>query len=186
MIGKSIPPGDVSPPHSDYIGRLVDVSPGVDDYQNFQVIKKCTGETVAAKSKRFTGSELLIIEPEYMEWSSETEVYPFVFDSVGDWTVTTSVTPPEGFVADNESLDAEVVNETEAVQFTITDVGSKWIPTQTMFKLKHGKKKEITFRVKWGSSSPRNWLHKKVRLFTVMITSEDNDDQGQNDRSESG
>ena len=41
MIGKSIPPGDVSPPHSDYIGRLVDVSPGVDDYQNFQVIKKC-------------------------------------------------------------------------------------------------------------------------------------------------
>ena len=85
-----------------------------------------------------------------MEWDSTTEVYPFVFDSVGDWTVTTYVTPPEGFVADNESLSAEVVNETEAVQFTITDVGSKWIPTQTMFKLKHGKKKEITFNSEVG------------------------------------
>ena len=184
MIGKYLTPNDISPPpppHSDYIGRLVDVSPGVDDYQNFQVIKKCTGETVGAKSKIFTGSELLVIEPEYIEWSSETEIYPIVFDSVGDWTVTTSVTPPEGFVADNESLDAEVVNETEAVQFTITDVGSKWINTQTMFKLKHGKKKEITFTSEIGIKLTPELAAQKGTTVFGDEQGEDNDDQGQND-----
>jgi len=42
----------------------------------------------------------LIIEPEYVEWDGAQELYPFIFESVGNWTVTTSVTPPEGFVAD--------------------------------------------------------------------------------------
>ena len=82
-----------------------------------------------AKSKRFTGSDLLVIEPEYVEWSSDTELYPFVFDSVGDWDVTTSVTPPEGFVSDYDALSATVDSDVKAVQFTITDVGSKWVPT---------------------------------------------------------
>ena len=89
-----------------------------------------------------TGSQLLIIEPEYIEWSSTQEFYPFVFDSVGDWTVTTTVTPPEGFVADQPSLTAEVNTDLKALQFIITDVGSKWVETGVTYDLQHKGKKE--------------------------------------------
>ncbi len=37
--------------------------------------KKCPG-----KATKLTGSELLIIEPEYVEWSSNQELYPFAFE----------------------------------------------------------------------------------------------------------
>jgi hypothetical protein len=101
---------------------------------------KANGRTVAARTTRLRGSDLLITEPEYVEWYSTEELYPFVFESVGDWGVTTSVSPPEGFVADNESLAAEVTNETEAVQFTITDVGSKWKETEVTYETRSSTK----------------------------------------------
>jgi hypothetical protein len=59
-------------------------------------IEKQTGKKIAGKSHYFTGSDLLIIEPDYVEWEAESESYPFVFESEGDWTVTTSIEPPEG------------------------------------------------------------------------------------------
>ncbi|MFC1788407.1 thrombospondin type 3 repeat-containing protein [Thermodesulfobacteriota bacterium] len=120
------------------------ILPGKDTYKHSQVIIKCDKKKVSTKCSKYEGSELLLIEPEYVEWSSETELYPFIFESVGDWTVTTSVTPPEGFVADNEALSAAVNNEIEVVQFTITDIGSRWIPTKVKHKIKHKKQKEIT------------------------------------------
>ena len=175
MIGQAIETGDVSPPHSDYIGRQVDVYPGSEDYQYFQVIKKCDGKTVPGKSKKWTGSELILIEQEYVEWSSETELYPFVFDSVGDWTVTTTVEPPEGFVADNESLTAEVNSEVEAVQFTITDIGSRWIHTQVRHKIKHKKQKEITFTSDVGIKLTPELAQEK----NIGIYGEDHNDQGE-------
>jgi hypothetical protein len=143
MIAEPLIPGDIAPPHSVYIGRQVDIYPGSEEFINLQAIKKCDNKTVPAKSRKFTGSELLLIEPEYVEWSSESELYPFIFESVGDWTVNTSITPPEGFVADNESLSAEVTNEVEVVQFTITDIGSCWVPTEVMHRIKHKGQKEI-------------------------------------------
>ncbi|UCC31033.1 MAG: hypothetical protein JSU86_01905 [Phycisphaerales bacterium] len=88
--------------------------------------------------KRPTGSELLIIEPEYVLWVDTQQLYPFVFETVGDWDVTASITPPEGFVADHDELWAYVDNEIESVQFTIVEVGSDLVPTQTKFKLNHG------------------------------------------------
>jgi len=107
-----------------------------------QVIEKCDKKKVPAKAKKLVGSELLIIEPEYVEWSGESELYPFVFESIGDWSVTTSVAPPEGFVADYDSLTEEVSAELEAVQFTVTDVGSKWKPTKVKYKIKHKGREE--------------------------------------------
>ena len=182
MIAKSDVPGDLpSPPHSNYVGRQVVVTPGVDDQQNFQVIQKCDGKTVGAKCKRFPGSELLVIEPEYVEWSSDTELYPIVFDSVGDWTVSTSVTPPEGFVADNESLSAEVANEVEAVQFTITDIGSKYLPTKVTHKIKEKKHKEITYTSEIGIKLTPELAQEKGTGIWGDDQGEDNDDQGQND-----
>jgi streptogramin lyase len=102
-----------------------------------QIIQNAQGKTVPAKYTKLTGSELLIIEPEYVEWDSTTEPYPFVFESVGDWGVVTSVSPPEGFVADYNSLSAEVDTTLTSLQFTITDVGSKWVSTGVHHRIKH-------------------------------------------------
>jgi hypothetical protein len=95
---------------------------------------------VPAKSRKLTGSELLIIEPEYVEWSAESELYPFVFESIGDWSVTTSVEPPEGFVTDQDSLSTEVNTDLKAVQFTVTDVGTVWKASKVKHKVKHKNK----------------------------------------------
>jgi hypothetical protein len=111
-------------------------------YKYLQMIEKQNGKKVPAKYTKKTGSELLIIEPEYVEWDGTVAYYPFVFESIGDWDVTTSVSPPEGFVADHGSLAEEVNTEVEAVQFTITDVGSEWVPTAVTHDINHKRRKE--------------------------------------------
>ena len=128
-----------------YIGVSVgEITTGSVVKKYLQVIQKADGTILPGKYQKVTGSELLIIEPEYVEWSGTQELYPFIFESIGDWAITTSVTPPEGFRADYKSLTAQVVNEMEVVQFTITDVGSKWKPTKVKYTIKHkGKTKYI-------------------------------------------
>jgi hypothetical protein len=105
-------------------------------------IVTASGAVLSGKTSRRAGSELLIVEPEYVEWSGDMALYPVVFDSQGDWSVTTSVAPPEGFVADNDDLSADVTSQVEAVQFVITDVGSEWVPTKLKHKVEHGRRKE--------------------------------------------
>jgi hypothetical protein len=113
-----------------------------------QVIVNSKNDKVPAKYRKFIGSELMIIEPEYVLWDSASEIYPFIFDSVGDWGVTTAVQPPEGFVADYKSLTTQVNTQLKAAQFTITDVGSKWKPTKVKYTIKHkGKSKYITSEI---------------------------------------
>jgi hypothetical protein len=114
-----------------------------------QVIVKADGKKVPAKYTRLTGSELLIIEPEYVLWDETEQLYPFVFDSAGDWGVTAGVSPPEGFVADHDALSEYVVDEVEAVQFVITEVGSDLVPTETTFQVTH-KGQARTVRSKVG------------------------------------
>jgi hypothetical protein len=114
-----------------------------------QVIEKADGKKVPAKYTRLTGSELLIIEPEYVLWDETEQLYPFVFDSAGDWGVTAGVAPPEGFVADHDALTEYVVSEVEAVQFVITEVGSDLVPTETTFQVTH-KGQARTVRSKVG------------------------------------
>lgn len=107
-----------------------------------------SGKTVPSSWKKRSGSVLLIVQPDYVEWDGETAEYPFVFDTVGDWTVTTAVTPPEGFVADETALTADVNSEIEAVQFTITDVGSDWVSTDVEYDVKHkGKTEKIKSKI---------------------------------------
>ena len=106
--------------------------------QSDGLVKKTPGKTT-----RRTGSELLIIEPEYVIWDGTEQPYPFVFETIGDWSVTASVAPPEGFVSDYDSLSAEVYNEIEAVQFIITEVGSDLVPTGTTFDVTHQGRREI-------------------------------------------
>ncbi len=101
-----------------------------------------SNKTNPASWKKRSGSVLLIVQPDYIEWDGTEALYPIIFDSVGDWTVTTSVAPPEGFVADQEILSADVINEVEAVQFTITDIGSDWVSTGITYEVKHKNKTE--------------------------------------------
>jgi hypothetical protein len=121
-----------------YIGETAgQITTGSVVEKHLRIIQTASGKVFPCLSQIISGSELLMIQPEYVEWSETEEMYPFVFESVGDWTVTTSVQPPEGFVADNKSLTAQVNSDMEAVQFTITDVGSKWKPTKVKHKIKH-------------------------------------------------
>jgi hypothetical protein len=132
-----------------YIGVSVGaILPGTSVYKQLQVIQNAKNEKVPAKYTRLTGSELLIIEPEYVEWDSTQELYPFIFESAGSWSVNTAVSPPEGFVSDYKNLSETVNSETSAVQFTITDVGSKWVPTGVTFMVKHkGKTTKLTDKI---------------------------------------
>ena len=111
--------------------------------KHLMVMEKANGKTAPGKTTRLTGSELLITEPEYVLWDSDQELYPFVFESVGDWNVTVTVTPPEGFVADRRFLSDGVNDQLEALQFTITDVGSRWEETGVTYQIRHGGKNEI-------------------------------------------
>src|SRR6185503_5837966 len=82
------------------------------------------GKIVPGAQAEFFGSYLNIIQPEYVDWTEDQEQYPFVMVAQGGWELTTSVTPPEGFVPDEPTLSAAVADTTTAVQFTMTDVGS--------------------------------------------------------------
>ncbi|MEA3249781.1 MAG: hypothetical protein U9Q03_05515, partial [Patescibacteria group bacterium] len=90
------------------------------------VIVRADGTSIPAKTTKKNGSILYIIEPEYIEWDDTQELYPFVFDSEGDWGVTVTVEPPEGFVADHDELTTDVNTDYKALQFTLTDIGSCW------------------------------------------------------------
>jgi hypothetical protein len=112
----------------------------------FMVI--ATGKGLSCKYSQQTGSNLLIIEPEHVEWDGAQELYPLVFQSEGDWTVETSVAPPKGFVADYGSLSANVNTSLKSVQFTLTDVGGKWVDTQVKHRIKHkGKWKTLSTKI---------------------------------------
>ncbi len=111
--------------------------------KKLMVMQNNKGKKSAGKATRRRGSDLWIFEPEYVEWDSTQEPYPFIFESIGDWSVTTSVTPPEGFVSDYPELSADVNSETEAVQFLVTDIGSSWTETTVNHKISHKGKSEI-------------------------------------------
>ena len=116
--------------------------------KHLQQIVKANGNKVPGKTSRLTGSEMLIIEPEFVIWDTTEQLYPFIFETIGEWGVTATVTPPEGFEADHESLSAEVNNEVEAVQFTITELGSDLVATETAFEVTHnGRMRMIHSRV---------------------------------------
>jgi len=133
-------------------------------------------DKVTGKTRRLTGTELLITQPEYVEWDSTEEYYPFVFESEGDWGVTTTIEPPEGFVADEDSLSATVDDELEAVQFTVTDIGSKWVETDVTYDIVH-KKKKIKIKDKIGIKLEKK-LAKKKNLGIYGDTADPGDFEG--------
>ncbi len=123
----------------DPIGANVSAS-GCGDIKRVRLkqIIRADGKKMSAKTIVLTGSDLEIIEPEFVLWDTEDQQYPFVFAAVGDWGVETTVLPPEGFVTDYDALGTIVLTETtESVQFQITEIGSDLVPTPTTFVVNH-------------------------------------------------
>lgn len=127
-----------------------------------QILRKADGKNIPGKYTIRTGSELMIIEPEYVEWTGSQELYPFIFQSFGDWNVTTSIAPPEGFVADHPSLAADVNSTTASVQFTVVDIGSDWVDTKVVHTLKHKNRSE-TVKSRIGVKNNKDKRERKKR-----------------------
>jgi hypothetical protein len=106
------------------------------------VMEKFNGKKMPGKTTRLKGSLLLITEPEFVVWDGDRAHYPFVFESVGSWDVDTALSPSPGCVADHGKLATRVENGLETVQFTVTDIASRWEETGVSFKIKHKKKTE--------------------------------------------
>jgi hypothetical protein len=124
------------------------------------VMETVNGQSTPGKTTKLTGSLLLITEPEYIAWDSSQELYPFVFETIGDWGVTVTIAPPEGFVADYSSLSTRVIDTAAAVQFSVKDVGSRWVETGVTFTITH-KKKVQTLKDKIGIKLSKKLAEKK-------------------------
>jgi hypothetical protein len=160
VIGK-YDPNPSQPNDEMYVAdNVLNIKAGQTRQAFLPVIVIATGKGLSCKYSQQTGSNLLMIEPEHVEWDGEQEQYPFVFQSEGDWTVETSVTPPEGFVSDHGSLSADVNTTLKSVQFTLTDIGSKWTDTQVKHRVKH-KGKWKTLHTKIGVKLSERLAKKK-------------------------
>ncbi len=104
-----------------------------------QVIKNGQGQILPARTTGIPGSLLLVVEPEYLEFTSNTFLMPIVYESVdGEWGVSVQASPPNGFVSYPSQLSTEVVTgDLQALQFTVTDVGSKWSATTINHSVLH-------------------------------------------------
>jgi len=92
-------------------------------YKHLQQITKCDGKKVPGKTSKVQGSELLIIEPEYVLWDSTEELFPVLFESAENWDISAYLETPEGYVPDYEVLETATPGY-KVVQFTVTEVGS--------------------------------------------------------------
>jgi len=101
------------------------------------MIATFNGKIVPGAQAEFFGSYLDIVQPEYMDWTAEQEQYPFVMVAQGGWDVSTNIAPPSGFQTDATSIAATVADQTSAVQFTLTDVGSDWTETAVTHVINH-------------------------------------------------
>jgi hypothetical protein len=142
VIGRTLDYDDLktkaTDPDSLYSGGKVNnIAAGDKKDVKLNKIRLFNGKKVPAKFLEEFGTYLEIIEPEYVDWTADVQQYPFIYVSIGDWTVVTGVIPPEGFIADASQLSTDVNTGTTAVQFTLTDVGSKWTTTAVTHTIKH-------------------------------------------------
>ena len=149
-----VPPGDyIVASHFDndgdgipetYLGTLaLNVHCGETQVEYLFMIEVVNNRRMGCKWHYFHGSELIVVEPEEVLWDDTEQLYPFVFDSEGDWDVNVSVMPPEGFVSDYDELADTVDSELKALQFTITEVGSDLVPTISHFEIEHKGRRHI-------------------------------------------
>jgi len=151
-------PRTMDDPDALYSGKQVNnIKAGETRNVALKQLRLFNGKKVPAKYFEDYGSYLAIIEPEYMDWTSNVEQYPFVLEAIEGWDIVTAIVPPEGFVPDADALSATVADTVSAIQFTLTDVGSDWTQTQVTHTVKH-KGKTITHKsqVPMFDKKPKN------------------------------
>jgi len=163
VIGRTLDYDDPTTPTSPdplYSGKtLGSLAAGEVKKARLNQIRRYDGKRFPTKDHEYDGSYLAVVEPEYVEWTSTQEQYPIVLDAEGDWGVTTTVTPPEGFVSDYPSLSTTVADTVGAVQFTITDIGSSWTKTKIQHTITHkGQTKKLDSDVPMFDKKPKKTL----------------------------
>jgi hypothetical protein len=147
VIGSTLSFDDVKTvddPDALYSGeRIASIKAGNQKVVTLRRLRLFNGKIVPATALEETGTYLAIVEPEYMDWDSSQAQYPFVMESDGDWSVATTLEPPEGFVSDYSSLSTQMDDTTAAIQFTLTDVGSKWTSTSVKHEIRHKGKVKV-------------------------------------------
>ena len=109
---------------SDFVDNLA-----LKDFQYIKVVPKsgavqdifirASGKTVVS------GSELIIIDPLYVLWDGDTEIYPFLFISDSDWTIDVCLRVPQGYtILEGDCNQAFVSGETKDILFTVQRTGS--------------------------------------------------------------
>jgi PKD repeat protein len=138
VIGKGlVPPANLI---TVYPGSPTDVLTANTTTQKYlQAGTNGAGKTFPMKTTSVPGSLLLIAEPEYLEFTSDTELLPVIYESIdGDWGSNIQVDVPEGFVATPGTLQADVTTgTTDVTQFNVKDIGSDWTHTTVTHRLKH-------------------------------------------------
>ncbi len=95
------------------------------------------GKLMPGKDLEEFGSYLGIVQPDFVDWTDDKEAYPVVLVAEGAWGISTNLTPPEGFVVEENGLSASVADGTGAIQFTMNDIGSDWTGTTVNHTITH-------------------------------------------------
>ena len=142
---------------------------------NLRKIFSFRGKCLPSHDSEDWGSYLLIVTPDYLDWTNDVEQYPFVIETDGDWTVSTSITVPDGFVADATQLSTDAVDTSTGLQFTITDIGSDWTQVGVTQNIIHkGKKIKHTDAVKMqdnqGAVKGTGWFTSPAGSYPANAT----------------
>jgi hypothetical protein len=115
----------INPEYFDGIERDVCNCGGADIYRSLQFngIQSSDGKSVGTTSKIFTGSELEVMEPEFVDWTGASEVtYPFVFTSKENWEINVSLYVDPGLeIVSEDSAGFLVANESKILQFRVRE-----------------------------------------------------------------
>jgi hypothetical protein len=148
-----IAPGDflVIAEHAALSGNPVYTGVSVTDLKKDDVVQKyltlvmTDGEVMPAVYHMLEGSQLFIIQPEYMEWPAgkAKRPCPFVFDASGKWKVEIELYPPKRFEVKPNSIDVRVDSELKTEQAEIKkNKKAKSNPLKVKYTVKHGKEKK--------------------------------------------
>jgi len=108
------------------------------EQKHLQQIVRDNGRSSSGATTYVQGQSLLIIRPDFVVWDQDLQPYPFLFEGDDEWDVSVSMAPPAGFRADQDMLDARLVDGDGAVQFTIRDEGGPVGPTTVTIEASKG------------------------------------------------
>lgn len=142
------PGSDTDDPGNDiFIGVSADGLKSNQTLQKYFAIIGTNGEITTGICHVVKGSELLIIQPQYLVWDGNGKKCPFIFESrQGTWTVTTELHPPKGFEAYPNIISVSELNtgKQTAVPAVITQTktGAAANPVKVEYTVMHDGWKE--------------------------------------------